>query len=98
MERAYKILLFIIAFASALAIGFGAWSFCDTRWASAEKLELVAMRLEQKISQDRYIFVKQQYEEIKKAYGGDTSRMPSATRELYWRYEREIKQVEQGGK
>ena len=97
MDRAYKILAFIIAACTLLAICFGAWSFCDARWASAEKLELVAMRLDQKINQDRYLFVKEQYEGMKMRFQGDCSRMPPATRKLYWQYEKEIKQVEQGG-
>ena len=96
MDRAYKILAFIIAACSLLAIGFGAWAFCDARWASAEQVNLLAMRLDQKINQDRYMFVKEQYEGMKMRYQGDTSLMTPATKKLYWQYECEINQVEQG--
>jgi len=94
MEKAYKVLIFIIALATVGGLAYK-W---QTRYALADRLRLVELRLDQKISQDRYIFVKQQYEEMRRQYNGDTSTMPPATRTLYWEYEKEIKQVEQGGR
>ena len=93
MDRAYKILIFIVALGAIVTLAFGAWTFCDTRWASAEQVELIAMRLDQKINQDRYFWMKQRFEEIKTNYP-DPNQMPPATKKEFWDLECEINKVE----
>ena len=62
-------------------------------FAKAEHLKLVDMRLEQKIQQDRYWWLKDRLEKLQKAFPANRP-APQVIREEKGNLEREIKEIE----
>ena len=83
----------IIAAVLALAAFIGIVYKVDGRWARTERLMFVEMRLEQKIQQDRYWWLKERLEKLQKAFP-ENRPAPQVIREEKGNLEREIKEIE----
>ena len=65
----------------------------EYRYAKSDRLELVELRLEQKIQQDRYWWLKDRLQRLQKAYPVGRP-CPVEVREECGNLEREIKEIE----
>jgi hypothetical protein len=65
----------------------------EYRYAKNDRLKLVEMRLEQKIQQDRYWWLKDRLQRLNRAYP-DSRRAPTEIREECGNLEREIMEIE----
>lgn len=70
---------------------FGASYFLEDRYASAKDLDLIAMRLEQKIQQDRSSSLQQRIWKLEDRYEGE---MPSEIYEEYRIMKEDKKQID----
>ena len=65
----------------------------DNRWAKAEKLELVAMRLEQKIEKDRAFILQERIWKIDDRYKWKGLEMPDLVLDEYRRLNKEMQEI-----
>lgn len=88
------ILAGIVAFLTIVGMAVGVDVHYNNRFATNEKVELIATRLDQKIISDRLDRLRDKVREIKIKYGTDPASYPDYIREAYWELLDEIKKEE----